>query len=440
MIKGVDKPQDFSVQKNESKIEENKLNIDENQIKIDDVIGESILERETVNALMKEASETEHKTKKKKTAITSTIFLLINIVLMSFIVKNLLDSTNNTDFYSVAQLQGDRLWWLAAGFGLIILFFLADTLLFYFLIKKTTGKRKPFLAYRLSSVGKYYDFITPTQVGGQPSQILRLTRSGVGAGLATSIPIIKLIVYSLTSTVISAILYFFAVPLIPTTGGLQTFLMALIKIVGAIGLIITVIFSFLYLIIGNGKIMGRAFVQWLVKVGYKLHIVKNYRTAYDKLLTQVKEYQSSIKYLKKNKGTLFLTIFLCVVECLSFALVPFCVVMAFSQVDFLTSAEAFYCILLTMSEYYLCTLVSTCLPLPGGTGSLEVCFIFLFAIGAYSVGDQIAWALIFFRVITYYGVILHGFIHIIVETIIKFIRNKRNNESLMQSNVETLEN
>lgn len=437
MIKGVDKPQDFSVQKSENKTEDANLNVDENQIKIDDIIGESILERETVDALMQEASETEHKSKKKKTAITSIIFLLINIVLMSFIVKNLLDSTNNTDFHSVIELQGSRLWWLLAGVGLIILFFLADTLLFYFLIKKTTGKRKPFLAYRLSSVGKYYDFITPTQVGGQPSQIIRLTRSGVGAGLATSIPIIKLIVYSLTSTIISAILYFFAVPLIPTTGGLQAFLMTLIKVVGAIGLIITVIFSFLYLIIGNGKIMGRSFVQWLVRLGYKLHIVKNYRTAFDKLLNQVKEYQSSIKYLNKNKGTLFLTIFLCIIECISFALVPFCVVMAFSQVEFLTSGEAFYCILLTMSEYYLCTLVGTCLPLPGGTGSLEVCFIFLFAIGAYSVGDQIAWALIFFRVITYYGVILHGFIHIVVENIIKFAKNKQNQQKLSK---ETLNN
>ena len=403
------------------------VEIDPNQITFDEFIDDSILEKETVHALMKEAVASEQKTTKKKSFITNLIFLAINIILMVFIVKNLLDSASgSTNLADVFKTQGNRMWWLLVGFGLLVLFFVCETLLFFTLIKSTTGKNKLGLSYRLASVGKYYDFITPTQIGGQPSQILRLTKSGIGAGLATSIPIIKLIVYNFVYTIICILLYVFVVPLIPISGGLQEFLMALIKIVGAIGLVVTSISCFLYFIIGNGKLIGRSFIQWLVRVGFKLHIVKNYRQTFDKLMQQVKEYQSSIKYLNKHKGTLFITIFLCLIECLSFALIPFCVTMAFGSFELLTATDVIMCMLISMAQYYLCLLVSTCLPLPGGTGTMEICYIFLFAIGSFSVGENIVWALISYRVLTYYLVLIQGFIHIIVENIIRGVRAKKN--------------
>ncbi len=431
MLDGVTPPKPFS---NEEISQSSETVFDPNQITIDDFAEESILEKDTVNALMKEAVASEQKTSKKKSLITSLIFLAINIVFMVFIVKNLLDSASgSTNFTEVFKAQGARMWWLVVGLGLLVLFFVCDTLLFFSLIKSTTGKNRLGLAYRVSCIGKYYDFLTPTQIGGQPSQILRLTKSGVGAGLATSIPIIKLIVYNFVYTIISIVMFTFVVPLIPVSGSLQAFLMTLIKIVGAIGLIVTVISCFLYFIIGNGKLIGRSFIQWLVRVGCKLRIVKNYRQTFEKLLQQVKEYQSSIKYLNKHKGTLFIMVFLCLIECLAFSLIPFCVTMAFSNVVFANATEVLMCMVITMAQYYLCLLVSTCLPLPGGTGTMEICYIFLYAIGAYSVGENIVWALLFFRLISYYLVLIQGFFHIIIENIVRAIKSKRNTQKIIQS-------
>lgn len=431
MLDGVIPPKPFS---NEEVSQGQENLYDPNQITIDDFAEESILEKDTVNALMKEAVASEQKTSKKKSLITSLIFLAINIIFMVFIVKNLLDSASgSTNFTEVFKAQGARMWWLVVGLGLLVLFFVCDTLLFFSLIKSTTGKNRLGLAYRVSCIGKYYDFLTPTQIGGQPSQILRLTKSGVGAGLATSIPIIKLIVYNFVYTIISIVMFTFVVPLIPVSGSLQAFLMTLIKIVGAIGLIVTVISCFLYFIIGNGKLIGRSFIQWLVRVGCKLKIVKNYRQTFDKLLQQVKEYQSSIKYLNKHKGTLFIMVFLCLIECIAFSLIPFCVTMAFSNVVFANATEVLMCMVITMAQYYLCLLVSTCLPLPGGTGTMEICYIFLYAIGAYSVGENIVWALLFFRLLTYYLVLIQGFFHIIIENIVRAIKSKRNTKQIINS-------
>ena len=212
------------------KTKEEIIEADPNQITFDEFIEDSILEKETVNELMKEAVASEQKHTKKKSSITNLIFLAINIIFMVFIVKNLLDSAGGSSPVEVFKEQGDKMWWLLVGIGLLILFFVCETFLFYTLIKSTTGKRKFFLSYRLASIGKYYDFITPTQIGGQPSQIIRLTKSGIGAGLATSIPIIKLIVYNFVYTIICVISFFVIIPLIPIKVGFQTFLMTLIKI------------------------------------------------------------------------------------------------------------------------------------------------------------------------------------------------------------------
>ena len=431
ILEGVTPPNVSRAEKaEESKVEE----IDPNQITLDDFIDDSILEKETVQELMKEAVASEQKQTKKKSFITNIFFLAINVVYLAFIVKNLLNSANDSNLSSVIQEQGTKLWWLMGGLGLLILFFVCETFLYFALIKSTTGKNRLFLSYRIASVGKYYDFITPTQMGGQPSQILRLTKSGMSAGLSTSIPIIKLIVYNFVYTFISVISMIFIVPKIPVSGSGQAFLMSLVRIFGAIGLIVTVFSCFLYFIIGNGKILGRSLVQWVVRVGYKLHIVKNYRQSFDKLMHQVKEYQSSIKYLNKHKGTLFITVFLCLLECIAFSLIPFCVTVAFGKFTITSSVDMVYCMLLSVAQYFLSLMVGTCLPLPGGTGTMEICYIFLFAIGPYSVGENIVWALLAFRLLTYYLVLIQGFIHIIGENICRAINAHKQKKKLLITN------
>jgi uncharacterized protein (TIRG00374 family) len=166
-------------------------------------------------------------------------------------------------------------------------------------------------------------------------------------------------------------------------------------------------------------------VQGVVRLGYKLHIVKNYRKAFERLLTQVSEYQSSIKYLKRNPGTLIVSVLLSLVEIIAFSLIPFCIVMAFSGTTLTSFSDAAMAIVVTMAEYVLCMLVSAVIPLPGGTGTMEICFMFLFSIGEYSVGSNIGWALIMFRIITYYFVLVHGFIHIIAENIAKVVSARK---------------
>ena len=62
------------------------------------------------------------------------------------------------------------------------------------LIKSSTKKKRPFLAYKVAAIGRYYDYVTPFASGGQPFQIYYLTNRGVKASSAISIPLAKYIV------------------------------------------------------------------------------------------------------------------------------------------------------------------------------------------------------------------------------------------------------
>ena len=62
------------------------------------------------------------------------------------------------------------------------------------------------------------------------------------------------------------------------------------------------------------------------------------------------------------------------------------------------------------------------IPLPGATGLMEIAFIALY--GEY-VGDAIVWALLTWRIISYYLILIHGFIHEITKIVKNVSKSKK---------------
>jgi uncharacterized membrane protein YbhN (UPF0104 family) len=69
------------------------------------------------------------------------------------------------------------------------------------------------------------------------------------------------------------------------------------------------------------------------------------------------------------------------------------------------------------------------IPLPGATGLMEIAFIALY--GEF-VGDAIVWALLSWRIISYYFILIHGFIH----EMTKIVKNVVHSRKLHQSNLK----
>lgn len=381
------------------------------------------LPKEHVEEKLKEVMDSQSPKKRRKNTIISLCLLLVNIVFMVFIIRSLISNIGDISLTDMINSQGNKLWWLTGGLLIYLVYMLAQTLMYFVLIKDITGKKRIGLAYDVAVVGKYYDNITPFAVGGQPMQIIRLSTNGISPGVSTSIPIIKMMINSAVNMVAALMFFIFGLPRIPLTTPFNDLLLIILEILGVIGLIITVFVVLFMFLMSTGNFVTRSLVSGVIRIGYKLKIVKNYRLTLKKAMGQVAEYKSSMHYLKKRKLVLLKMILLSLLECLSYAIIPYFVVMAFagpldmSPILFIT---------ICITKYYICSMASSFIPLPGGTGLMEISFIFLFGI---VVKENIVWALLLYRFISYYLIIIHGFGHELIKIGKNIYKNRKIKET-----------
>ena len=159
--------------------------------------------------------------------------------------------------------------------------------------------------------------------------------------------------------------------------------------------------------IANSKVVGRSLARTIVKVGYKLRIFKDYRAAYKKIINQVTEYRSSIDYLKKHGITLLVSVVLVLIQVLSLASIPFFVTLALTDIAFVSNAAMISFWAECLVKYYICYFASAYIPLPGGTGMMEIAFVILFS---SVIGPNfVAWGFLIWRFMSYYSTIIQGF-------------------------------
>ena len=68
-------------------------------------------------------------------------------------------------------------------------------------------------------------------------------------------------------------------------------------------------------------------------------------------------------------------------------------------------------------------MASVIVPLPGGTGMMELSFMFLFGTPDL-LGANVAIGLLVYRILSYYILIIHGFGQTIADTIVNASKNK----------------
>ncbi len=381
------------------------------------------LSEEHVQEKLKEVMDSQTPKKRRKNTIISLCLLAVNIVFMVFIIRTLISNIGDISITDMINSQGKKLWWLVGGIFVYLLYMLAQTLMYLVLIKDITGKRRIGLAYDVAVVGKYYDNITPFAVGGQPMQIVRLSTNGISPGVSTSIPIIKLMINSAVNMVVALLFFIFGLPRIPLTTPFNDLLLIILEILGVIGLIITVFVVLFMFLMSTGNFVTRSLVSGFIRIGYKLKIVKNYRLTLKKVMGQVAEYKSSMHYLRKRKIVLLKMILLSLMECLTYAIMPYFVVMAFMGP---LNMSPILFLVICITKYYICSMASSFIPLPGGTGLMEISFIFLFGI---VVNENIVWALLLYRFVSYYFIIIHGFAHELIKIFKGIYKNRKIKET-----------
>jgi uncharacterized protein (TIRG00374 family) len=394
--------------------------------------GEEILNENIVKDKLVEIAVNSTTKKKRKSNLTSLLMLAVNIVLVYLLASSLFKSADDASISNLIMIQGSRLKYLSYGLLLFLIVMLCDSLLIAMILKLTTGKFRFFVSYKTSAIGKYYEAITPLSAGGQPSQILYLAKRKVSPGIATSVPLIRIMLINIATIILSTILFVFVVPQIEATNSFMSILYGLLKILAYVGLVVNLFFLITVIIIASSKTLGRNLARNLIKVGTKLKIVKNYREAYKKLLNQVTEYQNSINYLRKHLGMAILLVLVVSVEIIALASVPFVVSMGLTNIHFWSSNQFLEFYFECLAKYYICYMASSYIPLPGGTGMMEISFVILFSsvIGS----NFVVWAFLIWRLLSYYILIVQGFGITIGDIVASSIRkDKKQNRATIKN-------
>lgn len=368
---------------------------------IEEQLDQDRLDNEFSKKLMTESTQTVVAQKTKKKTAGRIILFLINIAIVAAII------IYNFVVYepvSLAELFTTKIdwWWFLIGvFAYIFLNFL-ESLRTFVLIKQSTGRARPWVSYKSSAICRYYDSITPMSTGGQPFQIFYLNRRGLSVSAATSVPIAKYVMSQICFSVFITIVLIVHYTEIST---LNTVVLTACWIGYILNLLLVVSVAFLAI----SKKVAPACTSAILKFLNKIHLIKNYRRTFLKVMRIVREYVAITRRYMKNFSTMFWVIISSVAYWLlnySFPFIVYCMLVGFDINMWLPIVVA----------TVVCDLASNFIPLPGGSGAAEGSFMVVF--GAATVftatgtpifpAEMLVWAMLFWRLFSYYSNIIQG--------------------------------
>ena len=236
----------------------------------------------------------------------------------------------------------------------------------------------------VEATGIFFSNLTPNGTGGAPAQILRLTRSGLSVGSAGALQYTRFIIYEAGEGVFAALM------LIPRMGYfLDTY--GNVFLVGALlfGAKVVEVVSLLLVCLLPRQV--NAVGSWALRLIHRLRWIGDER--YERWSTvvneQIYEFSSGFKAGARNVRLMALTMVVSLVQLGFQYALPWVVLQAFGkQGDFLTCLACG-----SMLE-----LLTSAIPLPGGTLGAEGGFAFLFG---SMYGETLSAGYVVWRMVEY---------------------------------------
>lgn len=340
----------------------------------------------------------ERKKAKRKKILNICMFTL-NIVILAVVLAV---SLTQQDIKTVLAPQIE--WkYIAIIIGIVLLTIILDSLKYFILIKSSTKKSRPFLSYKVSALGRYYDSVTPMSSGGQPFQMMYLNKRGIKGNVATSIPLMKYIFWQIIYVIVCTVILL--CNQISSVGQTGTFVTAVawISVLGNLAIVSTVF------LLSISKKVGPLIVIWCLKLLSKLKIVKNYQKTFRSVMRFVINYQKTIKFFAKNFFVMVSELLLAVIDIFLYNIIPYFVYKAFLPMGTMNWLDIF-------TQSIICNLTLGFIPTPGASGGAEGVFSIIFG-GAFSKSG-LFWPVLIWRISTYYIYLLQGLFVLVYDFVI----------------------
>jgi uncharacterized protein (TIRG00374 family) len=279
--------------------------------------------------------------------------------------------------------------YIILGMILSLLFVSSESVIIQYLMHTVKEKVSFLHCLKYSFVGFFFSAITPSASGGQPMQVISMSRDGINMAVSTVVLMIVTAAYKTVLIILCLIAAIFEWSFISIHASNIWFLIlfGIIANVGFVLFLVVAVFKQSFVT----KIVGKT-ILWLGKH----RIIKNRDKWLRKALKTLKKYDKSADYIKGNKKVLFHVFIITIIQRICLFSVTYIIYLAFG----LHGASAFQIIALQT----IIALAVDSLPLPGGMGASESSFLVIFLT---IFGEEFVLpGMLLSRGITYYALLI----------------------------------
>lgn len=326
---------------------------------------------------------------------SSYLFFVLLISATAIVILTQVDP--ETFLRTIKQANG---YCLLLGIGCVFGYWVLEAYLLLKLMRRDNPSETFHFAWTVMMIGQYYNLITPSATGGQPLQLYEMSKNNYGFGSGTAVLVQKYALYQVSVTFLAIISTILSITTLHQSLDAAKWLIGIGLIVNIAGVVLIFILAF------NAN-AAKGIMMACVGLLLKLRILKNAEKYVEKVNHFIKEYQLAIEALKNHKMQTLKMFAISILQILIFYLVNYCVYRSLG----LNEINALTIISLQAILYVAVAFV----PTPGAAGGAEAGFLLLFG-PIYGPGDT-AVAMILWRLITFYFVILFGGIYLSVHSV-----------------------
>ena len=326
------------------------------------------------------------KPKTKKMNIFNTFLILAIFIGMGIYIVQV-DGLDNI----IELLKSVDYRWVFAGIGILFLWFICDALTLHLPLKTIYKDQKFSNSFRIAMIGQLFNNITPFSSGGQPMQAYELTKYGRRASDAMSAMTMKFIMTQ------SALAVFTTVIILSQFTFLKDLMSSYLWVV-VISFLVNLLAIVFVLLAGVNKNIIVTICKPFIKLGSKLHFVKDYEATIEKIDSSVGNFSTQFKNMKKFPKTIIGIFVMAIIQSMLYYSITYVVYKAFGN-----SGVSYFQIVPAQA---ILLLVMTFIPTPGSGIGAEGGFLIIF--NSLFKQGTINMSILFWRLYTFYLPIIVG--------------------------------
>ncbi|HBF74573.1 MAG TPA: hypothetical protein DDW71_04880 [Lactobacillus sp.] len=329
----------------------------------------------------------------RRNKIALFLIILLGVSIFGYSLRDIKLNILIRDFTTIHQ------GWLLVAVACMLLYFLLEGLVVKVFADERLGQYSFKSALRIPLIEQLFNGITPFSSGGQPAQLIAMLQSGIDGGKASSILLMKFIIYQamiVINFLIALIIGFHY--MVSKMSYLSLFVVFgfVIHFAVIIGLFLVMFWpQFTKKAMRIVMIPVRWFTSaektnaWIVRLDTKIDLF----------------YQESVQLIGQWK-LLLKVIVITFFQLMFYYLVPYFIMLSLGY----TQAN----IVMITSLHVLIVMVISIFPIPGGSGGAEYAFTVLFS-SYITNSSKLVLAMLLWRLLTYYLGIVAGIIALAVK-------------------------